>query len=420
MLATAPTTAAARRRRPRRPRRPATVVRRGALPCTSGEATRANGGQPAARSEHLQPLSHTHTPTPSHTLLLTLRLSPSPQHYPTPRHPDPRPHPDPHADPHPRPLARWATPPDASTKPRPCFRTAHYLRSALRLLGVLRRRGGTAARHGTARLLVASDSGAAVAELAQLAAAEGLRVVAVQSDRGEAWGGAAEGAALGLKREAALEHFIEQRNGRGLVDRRAVFALLLTTYYLHLLLATCYLLGAPSSRRSLQTCDCCARPTPSWAPPYAESSRPEASANSPSSTPHQRQIKLRAAFSVYQPGPIGGGFLASGPYRPWFPHRHRCVVDLPSRAARHQRRGGRAAALRAARQAAWAALVRVTPPTPVEEAVGIRLRVKHAPNLPPGARADGRPSHEEATSPLCCCCITIICCNCCICCICCT
>ena len=237
-------------------------------------------------------------------------------------------------------------------------------------------------------------------------------MVAVQSDRGEAWGGAAEGAALGLKREAALEHFIEQRNGRGLVDRRAVFASLLTTYYLHLLLATCYLPGAPSSRRSLQTCDCCARPTPSWAPPYAENSRSEASAKFALQHAHQRQIKLRAASSLDQPG-INGGcvLLVAGHTGVGFhTHRHRCVVDLPSRAARHQRRGGRATALRATRQAARAAMVRVTPPAPVEK----RRRLN--PNLPPEARADGRPSQEEATSPLCCCCIITICCTCCICC----
>ena len=36
-----------------------------------------------------------------------------------------------------------------------------------------------------------------------------------------------------------------------------------------------------------------------------ESSRPEASANSPSSTPRQRQIKLRAASSLGKPRPVG-------------------------------------------------------------------------------------------------------------------
>ena len=36
-----------------------------------------------------------------------------------------------------------------------------------------------------------------------------------------------------------------------------------------------------------------------------QSRRPEASANSPSSTPRQRQIKLRAASSLGQPRPIG-------------------------------------------------------------------------------------------------------------------
>ena len=38
----------------------------------------------------------------------------------------------------------------------------------------------------------------------------------------------------------------------------------------------------------------------------AENSRPEAPANSPSRTPCERQSKLRAAFSLGQPRPIGG------------------------------------------------------------------------------------------------------------------
>ena len=375
-----------RRRRPRRPRRPTTAEPRGALPCTSGEATRANGGQPAARSEHLQPLRHRNAPAPSHTTLLLTHhpppraLSPAPK----PRHPDPRLHADPHADPHPRPLARWATPPDASTKSRPCFRSAHYLRSALRLLGVLRRRGGTAARHGTARLLVASDSGAAVAELAQLAAAEGLRVVAVQSDRGEAWGGAAEGAALGLKREAALEHFIERRNGRGLVDR------------------PCYLL--PTTRYSRLTAHfsttCQAR-------------RLRVALCRPATAAHGRRLRRRRPMRKQPPRGFGqfalqlqhappepdraqGGLeprsaSANWPrYSGWraipalvSTYRHRRLVDLPPCAARHQRRGGRAAALRAARQATRAALVRVTPPTP---AGGWERNLRFVPHASPKAK----------------------------------
>ena len=39
---------------------------------------------------------------------------------------------------------------------------------------------------------------------------------------------------------------------------------------------------------------------------HAETSRPEAPANSPSRTPRERQSKLRAAFSLGQPRPIGG------------------------------------------------------------------------------------------------------------------
>ena len=52
-----------------------------------------------------------------------------------------------------------------------------------------------------------------------------------------------------------------------------------------------------------------------------ESSRPEASASSPYSTPRQRQIKLRAAFSLGHPRSIGRCALAGRPYRPYFPHR---------------------------------------------------------------------------------------------------
>ena len=52
-------------------------------------------------------------------------------------------------------------------------------------------------------------------------------------------------AALGLKREAALEHFIERRNGRGLVDRRAVFASLFAD--LHLLRAADAFVGTAAS-----------------------------------------------------------------------------------------------------------------------------------------------------------------------------
>jgi|TARA_B110001469_G_C9549065_1_gene272443 hypothetical protein len=40
-------------------------------------------------------------------------------------------------------------------------------------------------------------------------------------------------------------------------------------------------------------------------PTYAQSSRAQASADSPSSTPRQRQIKLGAASNLSQPWPIG-------------------------------------------------------------------------------------------------------------------
>ena len=55
---------------------------------------------------------------------------------------------------------------------------------------------------------------------------------------------------------------------------------------------------------------------------YVESSRPEASANSPSSTPRQRQIKRREAPSLGQPRPASANHsrlvCAGRPYRPWF------------------------------------------------------------------------------------------------------
>ena len=70
-------------------------------------------------------------------------------------------------------------------------------------------------------------------------------MVAVRSARGEGWGGAAEGAALGLKRAAALTHFIEERNERGLVDRRQVFASLFAD--LHLLQAADAFVGTSAS-----------------------------------------------------------------------------------------------------------------------------------------------------------------------------
>ena len=50
--------------------------------------------------------------------------------------------------------------------------------------------------------------------------------------------------------------------------------------------------------------------------PPVENSRPEASASSPSSTPHQRQTKLRATSSLGQPRPMGRDALAGRPYHP--------------------------------------------------------------------------------------------------------
>ena len=54
---------------------------------------------------------------------------------------------------------------------------------------------------------------------------------------------------------------------------------------------------------------------------YVASSRPEASANSPSSfdTPCQRQIKLRATSSLGQPRPMGRCLLAGQSHRPCLP-----------------------------------------------------------------------------------------------------
>ena len=74
---------------------------------------------------------------------------------------------------------------------------------------------------------------------------------------------------------------------------------------------------------------------------YVESSHPEASADSLSSTPRQRQIKLRAASSLGPPRPIGRYALAGRPYRPCFPHRS--APAAPSElAAAHGAAGARA------------------------------------------------------------------------------
>mmetsp|Transcript_15045 Transcript_15045/g.49909 ORF Transcript_15045/g.49909 Transcript_15045/m.49909 type:complete len:118 (+) Transcript_15045:1201-1554(+) len=54
----------------------------------------------------------------------------------------------------------------------------------------------------------------------------GVRLLAVASPRGEAWGGVEEGANVGKRRAAAKRGFIEARNAAGLVNRTANFAAL--------------------------------------------------------------------------------------------------------------------------------------------------------------------------------------------------
>ena len=213
-------------------------------------------------------------------------------------------------------------------------------------------------------------------------------MVAVQSDRGEAWGGAAEGAALGLKREAALEHFIERRNGRGLVDRP--HCLLLTTHdslltTRHLLLARRAVFASLfADLRLLRAADAfvgaalCGKQPPRRFGRFARQHAPPA--------PNQARGGLQPRAASGSLGQLAEVFRLAIPagrlYRPCFPHRHSRLVDLPSCAARHQRRGGQAASLRAARQATRAALVRVTPPTLVEEAASRRSLPKY-PRMPP-------------------------------------
>ena len=70
----------------------------------------------------------------------------------------------------------------------------------------------------------------------------------------------------------------------------------------------------------------------STVPCYVEDSRPEASANSASSfeTPRKRRIKLRAAYCLGQPRPIGRHVLAGWPYPRCLLHRsprHRQARD---------------------------------------------------------------------------------------------
>ena len=63
---------------------------------------------------------------------------------------------------------------------------------------------------------------------------------------------------------------------------------------------------------------------------HVEDSRSEKAAHSPSSTPCQRQLKLRAASSLGQPRPMGRAALAGRPIpQPCFPHR-RSLNEPPS------------------------------------------------------------------------------------------
>ena len=67
-----------------------------------------------------------------------------------------------------------------------------------------------------------------------------------------------------------------------------------------------------------------------WFRGHVESSRPEASAKSPASTPRQRRTRPRAASSLGQPRPIHWQ-ICSGwpwPHRPCLPHRS-SAVDFP-------------------------------------------------------------------------------------------
>tara|TARA_B100000795_G_scaffold249380_1_gene216867 strand:- start:152 stop:1195 length:1044 start_codon:yes stop_codon:yes gene_type:complete len=62
---------------------------------------------------------------------------------------------------------------------------------------------------------------------------------------------------------------------------------------------------------------------------WKTASRPEASAQSPSSTPRQRQIERRAASSLGQPRLVGRDLPAGRPHWPRPPHRSK-AVDFPT------------------------------------------------------------------------------------------
>ena len=120
---------------------------------------------------------------------------------------------------------RWGLPGDTETAPRPCFATKHYVDSARRLLAHVKATRGISSGSSAPPtiLLVASDSASAVLELSD--AAPEMEVRHVVTPRGEAWGGAAEGAASSVSREEAKRRFfIEERNAKGLVDKKLVVA----------------------------------------------------------------------------------------------------------------------------------------------------------------------------------------------------
>ena len=121
---------------------------------------------------------------------------------------------------------RWAPPARRAVvgEGRPCYHTRHYAQ-AVRAIVDTWHGGGEPPR--SARVLVASDSPTAVAEMRrELAAARGdagphVSVGAVRMPRGAGWGGAREGSVLGAGESAARLEFIEKRYERGLVNRTA-------------------------------------------------------------------------------------------------------------------------------------------------------------------------------------------------------
>ena len=123
---------------------------------------------------------------------------------------------------------RWAKAGDGEARrQRPCFRASSYLEAARRLRGRWRRGAGKP------MLLVATDSADVLYELrANFTTADEFEMIAVGGARGDGWGGVREGGVLGTARQHATHQFIENRNGRGLVDRAAV----LSTFFADLLL----------------------------------------------------------------------------------------------------------------------------------------------------------------------------------------